>query len=347
MRKYRNAWFINFAGIGNGVVIAPLLSCFEKTYPDIGYFHTENQVLSDEWFIGLAGLKNMKEFSPLAWRRFNKEYWPIIIDFTRKNDIDLIVNLRNEGPKFDTGYYAFKQSAVEDKNLDVSFWDLDFDAIENRTIQQNLTRDILNMFQKNGVDTSGYNPRWLSVVRENGAGFSSGVGTCTAASQRNKRWPSAKWSALGKRILTESDEKICLFSGTSTEETQQSHNIVRELEERRCELIHDLSLREVTKCMGGLRCLVSNDTGFLHISCAIGIPSVGLYTSTNPTIWSPYDKTNFTAYANSFMRSCRDRKIHCGNCFHYYDSCPAIEEYGDDIDPDKIFETVQSIVSGN
>ena len=57
MAIYKCAWFINFTGIGNGITITPLLQCFENSYPITEYFHSENEILSDKWFIEKARLK--------------------------------------------------------------------------------------------------------------------------------------------------------------------------------------------------------------------------------------------------------------------------------------------------
>ena len=100
MNVHKNAWFVNFTGIGNGIIIAPILKCFEESFPSTMYFHSENPVLSDGWFVSKAGLKNLAGFSPIAWRRFEEEDWSAIADFIRGHQIDLIINLRNEGPQF-------------------------------------------------------------------------------------------------------------------------------------------------------------------------------------------------------------------------------------------------------
>lgn len=84
MFKYKNVWFVNFCGIGNGAVIAPVLQFFEKSYPLVNYYHTENQLLSDLWFVKQAGLKNLKGFSQATWRRFKEEDWEAIELFIRK-----------------------------------------------------------------------------------------------------------------------------------------------------------------------------------------------------------------------------------------------------------------------
>ena len=44
------------------------------------------------------------------------------------------------------------------------------------------------------------------------------------------------------------------------------------------------------------------------------------------------------------MKKCPARKIYCGNCFHYYDPCPAITQYGDSINPKQVFELVKEMI---
>lgn len=338
MATYKCAWFINFTGIGNGITITPLLQCFEKSYPTTKYFHSENKILSDKWFIEKAGLKRLQGFSPIIWRRFNKEDWDKIVDFVNKNQIDLIVNLRNEGPKYDTGYYEFKKFLKQDH--DVAFWDLDFNIIENREKQENLTGDLLKMFQQQGVDISRCESRWLSVY----AGDKGGIGFGMAASQKNKRWPTHKWVELAQKILKNYDQKIILFHGLSQEETDQAVEVQKVIGSSRCELINHQELSHIAIMLGKLKCFISNDTGLLHICSATGTPTIGLYTSTDPDIWAPYNKTSFLYRTNIFMEKCPARKIYCGNCFHYYDPCPAITQYGDNIGSKQVFELVKEII---
>jgi len=338
MAIYKCAWFINFTGIGNGITITPLLQCFENSYPITEYFHSENEILSDKWFIEKARLKRLKGFSPIAWRRFNREDWDKIVDFVNQNQIDLIVNLRNEGPKYDTGYYEFKKFLKQDH--DVAFWDLDFNIIENREKQENLTGNLLKMFQQQGVDISHYESRWLSVYSED----KSGIGFGMAASQKNKRWSTHKWVELAKKILKKYDQKIILFHGLSQEETDQAIEVQKNIGLSRCELINHQELSRIAVMLGKLKCFISNETGLLHICSAAGTPTIGLYISTDPNIWAPYNKTNFLYCNNVFMEKCHARKIYCGNCFHYYDPCPAITQYGDSISPKQVFELVKEMV---
>lgn len=339
MNKYRCAWFINFTGIGNGIVIAPILHCFEISHPTTEYFHSENEIISDKWFIEKAGLRNIKGVSPITWRRFKNEDWNDIIDFIDKNHIDLVVNLRNEGPKYDTGYYEFKRFIKQDHCI--TFWDLDFDVIENRRRQENLTYDVLKMFRAHSVDTSHYEAHWLSArgVDKKSVGFGM------AASQKNKRWPTHKWIELAQKVLEKhSNQRIILFPGLSQDEIDQAIEVQKNIGMDKSELIKHRELCDIAAMLGSLKCFISNDTGLLHICAATGTPAIGLYMSTDPDIWAPYDKTSFSPCVNIFMDKCPARKIHCGNCFHYYGSCPAITRYGDSINSEQVFDLIEKTI---
>ena len=339
MTAHKCAWFINFTGIGNGITIAPLLQYFEKSYQTTEYFHCENEILSDKWFIEKAGLKKLKGFSPIAWRRFKKDDWDKIINFINQNHIDLIINLRNEGPKYDAGYYEFKEF-LKKWNHNVTFWDLDFNIIENREKQENLTGDLLKMFQLHDIDISHYETRWLSVHDDD----KSRIGFGMAASQKNKRWPTHKWIELAQKLLVDHDQKIILFPGLSQEETDQALEVQKSVGSDGCEVTNHQKLHNVAIMLGKLKCFISNDTGLLHICSATGTPTIGLYTNTDPNIWAPYSKTSFSSITNIFMEKCPARKIYCGNCFHYYDPCPAITQYGDSINPQQVFELVKEMI---
>ncbi len=336
MKDYKNAWFINFNGIGNGIIIAPLLKCFEESLPKLKYYHTENKVLSDKWFVKRAKLTNLLGFSPAKWRRFEKKYWNEITDFIRKKEISLIINLRNEGPKYDREYYILKEVLNKEN---VVFWDLNFKVIEKRKKQQNLTKDILLMLSRNGINMKSYNSEWLSSNNKR-----KNLGLGIIASQNNKKWPMEKWIELSKRLVSESNEKIILFAGTSKEDLKKAREIRRTIDLDKCEIIFKKPLSHVAKELGKLRCFVSNDTGLLHMSNAAETPTIGIYISTDPEVWSPHNKTRFSFCTNSFMKKCPARKKHCGNCQHYYDACTAVVKYGDNISPEQVFNSIEKML---
>ena len=333
-KEIRNVWFVNFSGIGNGIIAIPLLQCFENSMPSVGYFHIENEVLSNEWFVSMAKLKNIRGFTDISWRRFEKKDWGKILDFLDKGEINLVVNLRNEGKQYDCNYYRFKKFAGDK----IMFWD--FDEPKDFTDPKNIVEEILLLFKKNNIDVSSYNPVWLGEIRKQKEGRQIGFGI--AGSQKNKRWPTKKWIVLCSSVVGVGAD-VTLFPGRSDQEIEDAKSIKKVVSE--CKIVKNKDLKTVSMLIGSLRCFVSNDTGLLHIASAIGIPVIGLYTNTDSNVWSPYRVLHFVAYKNSLMDFCPDRKIRCGNCFHYYDVCPAIEKYGDDIDPVSVFSLVKDFLN--
>jgi ADP-heptose:LPS heptosyltransferase len=338
----KNVWFVNFYGIGNGVMIAPILRCFEKSYPSLNYYHTENQFLFNTFFKKQAGLKNLKGFSPAIWRRFKEEDWKLIKLFIKEKKIGLIVNLRNEGPRYDIGYYKFKEFLLK-KKMNINFWDLDFDVIEHRKIHQSLTCDILDLFRKHYIDVSNYNSKWLESICKYKNNIKN-IGFGMAASQINKRWPINKWIELANIIIKKLDRNIIIFSGISEKEKGEAMAVLRNINKKKCKVIYGKSIQNLALEISKLLCFISNDTGLLHIAAAMDVPTIGLYISTNSEIWSPYDKTNFIACQNSFIKKCPNFKYYCGNCLHYYDVCPAIMQYGDDINPNAIYKIICHLI---
>ncbi len=331
-----NIWFINFNGIGNGIIVAPILACFEKTYPSIKYFHTENEVLANPWFQYKARINGPTGYNPLTWRRFKKENWQDIVNFINENNIETIVNLRNEGPGYDVDYYDFKHFFKE-KN--VNYFELNFPEITNRLTQQNLTSDILSLFNKLGVNTTEYNHEWLKddlVIKEERVGFGM------TASHSNKKLPLNKWFDIA-RELSNIDVKISLFPGLDEKEKNEA-NIIKERLVNNIVIIKDFSLEEAVKEMSKLKLFISNDTGLLHAAVASGIPTIGLYIATDPNIWAPLNQESFIAIKNKNFKRCPYLKLHCGNCLHYNDICPAISQFGDGISVKKVIESAIKLV---
>lgn len=327
MNFHGNVWFINFNGIGNGVIMAPILRCFEKSFPTVKYFHTENEILKDPWFTTRAGLHNIAGLSPMDWRKFKKENWVEIDNFIQQNDISNIINLRNEGPAYDINYYNFKKYT---SNKQVVFTELDFDKITTRKKQENVTGDILSLFKALGTNISEYNPFWLA---ENTT-ISGEVGFGLSASHKNKRWSQTKWISLAEKLVSK-NKKIILFPGRSDDEKTSAHKI-KDVINQNFEIFEDKTLPQVVEKIRSLGFFISNDTGLLHIAVATNIPSIGIYTCTNPDIWAPFEQSNFHSFKNTNFVNCPSPKIYCGNCTHYYNDCPAITNYEDTIDPEKI-----------
>jgi heptosyltransferase-1 len=105
-----------------------------------------------------------------------------------------------------------------------------------------------------------------------------------ATSRADKLWDEANWVALG-RHLHDHNIRCVLPWGSEAERTRSL---------RLAEAIPDavapprLSLNEAAALLGGARAAIGVDTGLAHLAAALGIPTVGIYTATDPALTGLY-----------------------------------------------------------
>ena len=90
---------------------------------------------------------------------------------------------------------------------------------------------------------------------------------------------------LGPAITAAADP--CLETGTAINGTEQ---------ERRC---FEPLLPTLIQSLAKARCLVSIDTGTMHLSTALGTPTVGLFGPTIPELTGPYSKQTLSEYSKA------------------------------------------------
>jgi len=115
------------------------------------------------------------------------------------------------------------------------------------------------------------------------------VGLCPGAEFGDaKRWPEEHFAALA-RTLIKAGIDVWIFGGSADKLTAQ--NILNQLGTVDGEHVNDLtgktSLLDVIDIMGLCECIVSNDSGLMHISSAVGCHTIVLYGSTSPNFTPP------------------------------------------------------------
>lgn len=119
-----------------------------------------------------------------------------------------------------------------------------------------------------------------------------------------KRWPTEKFTALGKALTADDEITILLFGGPGEEEVMneiasslgnKAVSVATETFSQTCALLE--------------RCthFVSNDSGLMHAAGALGVPTTAIFGPTNP-VWAknPWAK-----------RTEVSRGLSCQPCFYY------------------------------
>jgi heptosyltransferase-2 len=100
----------------------------------------------------------------------------------------------------------------------------------------------------------------------------------------SKRWPTAAYAALTRRLLA--DGAAVWVLGGPDEKTLAAE-IVGDSDAR------DLTgpdLRDAILALASASAAISNDSGLLHVAAALGIPSMGIFGPTSPWHWAPLNQ---------------------------------------------------------
>ena len=97
-------------------------------------------------------------------------------------------------------------------------------------------------------------------------------------SKESKLWPISHWIMLASQLST---QNLCLVMPWSTEaEHQRAQTIAREADH--VIVLPKLSIAALASIIQQARVSIGVDTGLSHLSTALNIPTVAIYTDTNP-----------------------------------------------------------------
>jgi len=103
-----------------------------------------------------------------------------------------------------------------------------------------------------------------------------------------KKWPTENYIELIKRINNK-NIKFCLAGGGNEIENQIANKIINEIKDNKIESLCSLSIEEIMPIINSSKLYIGNDTGFMHLSAGLNIPSIGLFGDT-PLSYANYTK---------------------------------------------------------
>lgn len=98
-----------------------------------------------------------------------------------------------------------------------------------------------------------------------------------------KAWPPVRYAELA-RLLTAAGVTVWVLGGPNEK------SIASVIRESGGEQVHDLTgndLRNAILALKAADLAVTNDSGLMHISAAIGTPTVAIFGPTSPRLWAP------------------------------------------------------------
>lgn len=113
------------------------------------------------------------------------------------------------------------------------------------------------------------------------------IGFVIASAHNEKEWPPENYAAVMDYVDKALDFQPMMVGGPSKREKDIADHICSLC---RCKpaVALERPIRHTMLQLGGCRLVVSPDTGPLHISIALGVPTIGLYGYSNPRRCGPY-----------------------------------------------------------
>lgn len=127
-----------------------------------------------------------------------------------------------------------------------------------------------------------------------------------------KRWPIESFAATASLLAKRTERPICwkLFGVKS--ERPLADDLAERLKEQGLDfddLVGRTTLDQLMDELSACRLVISNDTGSMHLAAFLGVPTVGIFGSTEPSLTSPIGAPHISvrhhvACSPCFLRQC-------------------------------------------
>ncbi len=154
---------------------------------------------------------------------------------------------------------------------------------------------------------------------------------CPGGKRPANRWPKERFAELAERLVKQYSATIAIVGNKA--ELPLAEEIARRIgEDNALVLAGELTLRETIALIEKASLVVSNSTGTIHLSAAVGVPTVVIDTIRNvPGRWFPYGDQNEIVYhrflpCNYREESCIQKSLEAVTIDEVFEACGKILE---------------------
>ena len=140
------------------------------------------------------------------------------------------------------------------------------------------------------------------------------IGIVPSGGWSSKRCDASKWVEICKSILLIYEAKFLILWGPGDEKDAEFIN--SNIPEH-CILAPQTDLFRLAGLINNCKLVIANDSGPMHISVALNIPTLGLFGPTNPLMHGPYsEKSDYVFKDDLFCIVCNLQKCRYNHeCF--------------------------------
>ncbi len=148
---------------------------------------------------------------------------------------------------------------------------------------------------------------------------------------QSKRWPLPYWATLLDRLIREEGAQIALTGAPA--DLPIIENITSRMQEHPINLAGKTSLPQLAALLKRAHLLISGDSGPIHMATALGVPIIGIYGPTNPSLSGPVGPDATVLRSTIWCSPCYNMKDPA-DCRFYTTQCMK------NITPTQVFEVV-------
>lgn len=278
----RRIVFCRLGGIGDVIHTLPLVKYLRKKYENASIEYITSKDISELLTNSCSFIDRVWAFSKIRKKRLSSE-------ILREGKINYFFNFHNSLSFFFFNLFYLKANIFFQYKKNNSLHAVvNFAKTYDKTLSGfELDRVTLSVnCEKEFLDSYGLKEnKYLCFV--------PGVGK----ERPHRGWPFEKWIDLTKKILDHEKEFKIVFLGGEDESSLFDN--YKNLNGQIVNLISKLSLSEATKIISKSACLISCDTGLLHMASAIGVKVIGLYGPTKLERTGPFSANSQVAVAKN------------------------------------------------
>ncbi len=304
--RIRKILCIKPRGIGDIVLSTIILENLLAYFPDVKIdYLTESfakESVEDNPFVNKVLTMERTEFSLKVAMNIRKEKYDLILDLWSNPRSAQITFL--SGVKYRVGFnyrgrrYAYNILATSERgahhsaehNLEL-LKAIGVPVISNK-IHFYLNEDALkfgNEFFKNNFKDG-------SLI----------VGIIPSGGWQSKRCDASKWVEICSTISEKIKAKFLILWGPGDE---QDSNYIKDHLKDYCALAPNTTVKQMSGLIKNCDVVIANDSGPMHISAALDVPTLGLFGPTNPLAHGPYsDKSDFIVMKDLFCINCNKQE---------------------------------------
>lgn len=174
--------------------------------------------------------------------------------------------------------------------------------------------------------------RFLFREKPGGTGMLIALNCSVGAARPARNWFSERFAALGDRLIRELGATVVFIGGK--EDQELVGGVMSAMREKALSTAGVFSIAESAALLARCACLVSSDTGPLHLATAVQTPVVGLFGSTDAARTGPIGKGHRVLVKNIACIPCEKKHCRFGTR-----ACM------DAITVDEVFEAVRKAIS--